>query len=234
MKNNSNQANANTRIHPLSFLPDQICWVLLSGFRLFQSRLGSLLEDSLSLDFVEPPSSFCFLRRVLFLGISGLSFVSGDSSPFFSWDRRRRKRCLLVRFGLVDESFRWESGSREVSDEWWQCLDGFGISGISLFNSSLREALWFFVPEFASNGPDWLCSLSNSFIQLGDSTAGLSAPIWATCFTSVGIPICISGSSFSSSKIFEMFLRPLKKPFTLVPIFKGSVCSGYEWGQPTP
>ena len=40
----------------------------------------------------------------------------------------------------------------------------------------------------------------NHYTQLGLLAEGPSWPIWATCFTSVGNPICISGS-FSSAKL---------------------------------
>jgi hypothetical protein len=42
--------------------------------------------------------------------------------------------------------------------------------------------------------------------QLGEFTEGPSHPIWATCFTSVGHPICIS-CSFSLSAYVTPYLN---------------------------
>ena len=38
------------------------------------------------------------------------------------------------------------------------------------------------------------CEKKTEITQLGSAADGPSQPIWATCFTSVGRPICISGS----------------------------------------
>ena len=103
--------------------------------------------------------------------------------------------------------------------------------------------------------------------QLGPLAEGPSQPMWATCFTSVGNPICIS-SSFSSAKFFfingnwgsdvhatnsatfslniflatnyrelilyvpnicEMYLRPFKRPFTLVVILAWEINKSCCW-----
>lgn len=72
-----------------------------------------------------------------------------------------------------------------------------GLGGVEL------ESLWLAPNDVLKSGPGL-----NLFIQLGGAPATPSQPMCATCFTSVGYPISISRSSFTT-KIWVMNLNPL-------------------------
>ena len=71
--------------------------------------------------------------------------------------------------------------------------------------------------EFLSIIPNKLRRIT--FTQLGEFTEGPSHPMWATCFTSVGKPICISGSSSSLSVTSLKFLStsPVEQHINCLP-----------------